>query len=317
MKLVLDTNIYRNLVRGKSQEEIDELILKILNKCKEKNIEICFPIVPAMELISHYNDENENEKSECRSALKLLVSLSTTITEHNLHIDFIPPLNVILGHYFFGKEDNFLKMYAQVITVAQKLTGNEMITEDDNIDDAIETIIKQLEFEKEEIRNNYENYLKSINEGNADWEHFQQKDKKADRADFFKRLKDGRFSFLVAQSFISRAYFITETTFVKDENYYNLVIRFMQDFCPVLIMNELLLNNIGQGVAAIQDIRDKRWNTVLDISLMFGVIYNPKDENKKLVTCDKNILKSFDVCGFNEKVMTLDKFIEILDLDKN
>ena len=57
-----------------------------------------------MELISHFNDEIPIEKEECRNALKLLVNLSTKTTATDLHVDFTPPLNVVLGSYFFGEE---------------------------------------------------------------------------------------------------------------------------------------------------------------------------------------------------------------------
>lgn len=68
MDLILDTNIYRNLVRNLSHEQICELKNTIKQKCKQENITLLFPINSAMELISHFNDEREDERVECRNA---------------------------------------------------------------------------------------------------------------------------------------------------------------------------------------------------------------------------------------------------------
>lgn len=313
-KIILDTNIYRNLIRDKTTLEIKELENKIIEAVKNKSIVIQFPIIPAMELINHYNDSHPVERDECRKALLLLVKLSIE-TNPTDKISFIPPLDVILGNYIFNEEKNFLEMYSQVITLALKLSGYLEIKKDDNINHAIKKISEQLDFEKEKIKNNYENYLKSINEGNADWSYFNSKDKKTERKKFFESLRKGELSFLVAQSFVDRAYFHAEKKYEKNEEFYQVVIKFMQDFCPALVMNELLLEKIGAGVIALSDFTDKRWNTVLDISLIFGTMYNPKNVMVKLVTEDQAIVDSFGICEFKDNVMKLIEFCDLLEIE--
>ena len=306
MDLILDTNIYRNLVRNLTDDQVENLSNAIKQKCKQDNITLLFPINSAMELISHFNDEVLIEQQECRSALKLLVNLSTTYSSTHIHVDFIPPLNAILERHFFGTEDTHAKMYSKVITLAQMLVGNIEAEEQAEMDKHVQTVKEQIAFEKKEIRDNYEDYLKSINNGEADWEYF--KDKKQLRRDYFQRLKVGRLSFLVAQSFVDRAYNITGHEIVKDQEYYDKVIKFMQDFCPALVMNELLLENVGHGVEAIKDVADGRWNTIIDISLIFGVLHNPKNIDRRLVTEENNIHSSFDSCGFQNKILNLEQF---------
>lgn len=312
MDLILDTNIYRNLVRNLSEEQIFELKHTIKQRCKQENITLLFPINSAMELISHFNDEHEGERVECRNALKLLVDLSTTYSSTHIHVDFIPPLNAILERYFFGKEDTHAKMYSKVITLAQMLIGNIEAESEDAMKKHVETVKQQIEFEKKEIRDNYEEYLKSINDGEADWTYF--KDKKQLRKDYFQRLKIGRLSFLVAQSFVDRAHSIVEQQIEKNEEYYNKVIKFMKDFCPALLMNELLLEGVGHGVEALKDVADKRWNTIMDISLIFGALYNPKNIDRRLVTEEKNIHSSFEGCGFQNKIINLEAFKALMGM---
>ncbi|SIT08904.1 hypothetical protein SAMN05421786_105101 [Chryseobacterium ureilyticum] len=314
MRIILDTNIYRNLIRDKTPEEIEALQKEIIDAAKAKSIIITFPIIPAMELINHYNDAHPIEKDECRKGLTLLVNLSTEKANNKLHVKFTPPMDVILGNYLFGKEEDFLEMYSEAITLAQKLVGNYPISSEDNIDDAIEAVGDQLDFEKEMIRQNYENYIKSINEGNVDWAYFEGKVKKEQRRKFLDSLRKGELSFLVAQSMIDRAYFNAKETYQKDEGFFRTVVKFMKDFCPALVMNELLLDNIGNGVIAISDLKDKRWNTILDISLIFGTLYNPQGEDVVLVTEDQSIIDSFNKCGFDGKAIKLTDFLALLGL---
>lgn len=306
MELILDTNIYRNLVRNLTDDQVVALSNAIRQKCMQDDITLFFPINSAMELISHFNDEVLIEQQECRSALKLLVRLSTTHFPKHIHVDFIPPLNAILERHFFGTEDKHAKMYAKVITLAQMLVGNIEADEQSEMDKHVQTVKGQIEFEKGEIRDNYEDYLRSINKGEADWKYFA--DKKQLRRDYFHRLRIGRLSFLVAQSFVDRAHNITGHAIVKDQEYHEKVIKFMQDFCPALVMNELLLANVGNGVEAIKDIADGRWNTVIDISLIFGALHNPKNTDRRLVTEENNIHSAFDNCGFQNRILNLDQF---------
>jgi NADP-dependent 3-hydroxy acid dehydrogenase YdfG len=65
MDLVLDTNIYRNLVRDQTDVQLHQLSETIKQQTEKQNIRIIFPINSAMELISHLNDDNESEKVEC------------------------------------------------------------------------------------------------------------------------------------------------------------------------------------------------------------------------------------------------------------
>ncbi|WP_295123489.1 hypothetical protein [uncultured Chitinophaga sp.] len=312
MDLILDTNIYRNLVRNLADDEVIHLSRKIKQKCKQDNIRLLFPINSAMELISHFDDASDVDRIECKSALRLLVDLSTTYSSTHIHVDFIPPLNAILERFFIGVGDKNARMYAKVINLAQMLVGNIEDLGQAEMTRHVQTVRGQIEFEKREIRDNYEGYLKSINNGDADWKYY--KDKKELRSDYFKSLRIGRLSFLVAQGFIDRAHSIAGKSPVKNEEYYNTVIEFMKKFCPALIMNERLLENVGNSVEAIKDVADRRWNTVIDISIIFGALYNPTNLDKRLVTEEKNIHAAFNECGFQDKILDLAQFKVLMGL---
>lgn len=104
-----------------------------------------------MELISHFNDHNPYEKTECRNALQLLVACSTSSSSTRLHVDFVPPLNAVLERYFNGPDSIYAKMYSQVITVAQMLSGNINSDPEETVNGYIERIKDQLRFEKRKL----------------------------------------------------------------------------------------------------------------------------------------------------------------------
>lgn len=314
MELVLDTNIYRNLVLGLEMPAINNLINIIKRNCAQNNIDIPFPIVPAMELIAHFNDEHQMEREECKKALYLLVYLSSNDADEHFRGDFVPPLDAVLENCFFKKSNTHAVAYLNIVPIAHKLLNIIPLEEGNDKNQFVETAKSQVEYEKNEIRSNYENYLKLFNSGKAQWDYFRTRATKPQRKDYFEKLKNGYLSALVAQSFVNRAYGIANKRIIRRKGYFEKVLQTMQNFYPALVMNELLLENIGHGVAAIQDVADDRWNTVMDISLIFGALYNSTNTDKKLVTQEKNIIRSFQVCGFQDKIINLEQFKELVGI---
>jgi hypothetical protein len=70
MKYFLDTNIYRNLVRDISLNDIESLVNKIQKSEIDLGVTSGLPIVVAMELIKHL-DETDPHCEECFKALCL------------------------------------------------------------------------------------------------------------------------------------------------------------------------------------------------------------------------------------------------------
>lgn len=311
MKIILDTNIYRNLVRSLDEESVDQLSKDLIIKANEVGVDILFPIDCAMELISHYNDDIESERTECRNALKLLVAVSSRFCSNSVSVDNIaPPINLVLEAYFSGKRN--LGVYSTVIHLAQELVGNIATHPDKVLDDQIHAVKSQIEFEKKGIKDNYEKLLKSMNGGVLDWSYF--KDKKKSRKKFFDSLEIGKLSFLVSQSLVNRAYNIVGKEIILDEVYDQVVIKFIQDFAPAILMNEFLLEQVGHSTIALESVRDRRWNTIIDISLIFSALFNPDKKEMKLVTEENNIHESYISCGFQDKIMRLTEFKTALNL---
>src|ERR1035437_929641 len=97
MEFILDTNIYRNLVRAVSFDKIIELSEKIKTREKELSCTSTLSLVVSMELIKHLLPEDP-AKEECYKALCLQSLHTSKIDLQNNLVsgNFSPPLNELL-----------------------------------------------------------------------------------------------------------------------------------------------------------------------------------------------------------------------------
>ncbi len=313
MEYLADTNIYRGLVRGLSLEEVKLLAFKIRRKEAEKGHKAGFPIVVAMELIRHLK-LGDPHFDECFKALCLLFDHSKNYiaSENKYSGTLYPPMNVVLPKFFFNANGEYFKLYSTIIRLTHDITENYNIKNVDKFQEQIRIIGEQVLFEKKEIKDNYENFLKSINDDVLDWEYF--KNNKPDRKEWFKNLHSGKMTFLVAEGFMQRAYSIMKIKYERNEENFKLLADFYDKFYPAIAMNELLLKEIGNGTLSLENLEDKKWNTINDISIMFGILFFPDVEHKLLLTEDKNIIKYFKENGMGNKILSLEDFKTLLEL---
>lgn len=197
-------------------------------------------------------------------------------------------------------------MYSQVLDLTVVLTKNYDVNNIKQYSEQIETVRKQLLFEKDEIRTNYENYLKSLNKNVTDWEYFKKN--KTDRKEWFKTLKSGKTSFLVAEGLMIRAFNLTDQEYKRTQENFEKLVDFINQFYPAILMNELILEQLGHGTLSLSDVEDGKWNTINDISIMFGMLYFSDRDNKVLVTEDKAIRNCLNDNGMGHKLLSLLEF---------
>lgn len=313
MEYLADTNIYRRLVRGLSIDEVKNLAVTISKKETEKGNKSGLSIVVAMELISHLQP-NDIHFDECFKALCLLYhhSKKIDIQENKYKGTFYPPLNVVLTKYFFNENTKYLKMYSKVLNLTMELTKNFDFENINSYTEQIEIIKNQLLFEKEEIKGNYENYLKSLNNEVADWEYFKKN--KTERKEWFKTLKSGKTSFFIAESLMIRAFNLTERKYNRTQDNFEKLVDFINQFYPAILMNELILEQLGHGTLSLENVEDEKWNTINDISIMFGMLLFSDRDNKVLVTEDKAIRTCLKDNAMENKLLSLTEFKSIMEI---
>lgn len=266
-----------------------------------------------MELIKHL-EKTDPEREECFKALCLMFNHSKKLdAERNiLKGNFFPPLNVILPKFFFNENGPFLEAYKVIISLTNDLTINYDINNINKYQEKIKVVSEQVLFEKKEIFNNISEHLKELNEGKLDWEFF--KNNKSQREKWFREMKNGKTFAFLAEGFMMRAYGITNRKYERTEDNFKKFYEFHNEFFPAIAMSSLILEQIGHGTLAISNITDCRWNTIMDISMMFGAIFNSKRDNIIFVTEEKKMHEFFKLNGMENQIIKLNKYKEIFSL---
>ena len=309
MEYLFDTNIYRNLVRTLSLDEIPNYVEELKIKEDARDIKAGFSIVVAMELIKHLEKEDPMAE-ECFKALCLLVFHTQRYNQETNSFSgkFYPPLNVVLTKHFFETDSIYLNLYFQVLDTAHNLTYNYESSNCQSLQNEILAIKSQVLFEKQQLKSNIENFISSLNQGKLDWKYFKSNNR--ERKKWFNSLNTGRSTYLIAFALMKRAYQIMEVEIFRPdaEEKFN---SFYNQYYPALLMNELLLEQIGHGTEALSDINDKRWNTINDVSIMFGMLYRSDELDKVLVTEEDKIRECFQMLGQGRRAINLNEFIEL------
>lgn len=102
MYIVFDTNAYRNLIFGKTIEEIDEIIHKIVKRQGELGIISLMSTTVARELICHLFDNGVfDEAGDCTKAIRAIYEHCGDIEKYNL----VPLPETQLSRELFGIEN--------------------------------------------------------------------------------------------------------------------------------------------------------------------------------------------------------------------
>lgn len=313
MKYFLDTNIYRNLVRNISLNDISSLTKKIKKAEQELCVTSGLPIVVAMELIKHLDKADPNCE-ECFKSLCLVFDHSKKYDaeKQSFYGDFFPPLNVILPKFFFDDNGPFIEAYEVIIALTKDLTENHDINNIEKYQEKITTVKEQVLFEKKEIYNNLTAYLKELNNGELDWEYFKKN--KVERNKWFREMATGNAFAFLAEGFMMRAFGITNRKYERTSDNFEQFRIFHDEFYPAIAMSSLILEQVGHGTLAISNINDCRWNTIMDISMMFGAIFNSKRDNIIFVTEEKKMHEFFKLNGMEKQIIKLNEYKTIFSI---
>ena len=303
----LDTNIYRNLVREVDISDIQTLAERIRKAESEQDITTGIPIVVAMELIRHLDPTDPNCQ-ECFKALCLLFDHTKNFDaqRNTFHGTFFPPLNVILPKYFFDENGPFLEIYKVIISLTRDLTDHHDIGNIERFQQQINTVGEQLLFEKQEIYDNMTQYLREQNNGTLDWAFFAKN--KKEREALFRSLRKGTAINDIAEGFMQRAFSIAEKKYERNDENWGKFLDFYEHYYPAIAMSSLLITQIGHGTTALSDITDHRWNTVSDISMMFGALYNADIKEIVFITEEKKMHEFFALNSMDKHIDNLQGF---------
>ncbi len=313
MEFILDTNAYRNLARGLTLANVPAYAEKLKQAEDNTKSSSALSIVVAMELIQHLQKDNPF-RDECYKALCLqtLHTRRYDFSKRSITGSFYPPMNVILAQYFFKDNSKYFPLYMKVLELVLELTKNQDITNCDTNATYVDTVKNQILFEKNEFKDNVENFLSSLNSGTLDWKYIRNNNE--GRKKFFDKIQSGHIANLLGVALMIRAHQVMEIEELAPDAEAKIE-QFINDFKAVLIMNVTLVEQIGHGTEKLKDVTDARWNTLNDVQILFGLLYYRNGDDKKvLVTEEKKIKEACDVAGIGDRVLTIAEYLTVLGL---
>src|SRR5690606_29207279 len=174
-QFIFDTNYYRNYVVDKDFEEFQNNIFEQKKIENQKKHEILFPIISAIELLSHLNDNNSTSKI-CFKALNLMANHCGNIINGKRKGTVVPTFYDLLTMYFFQTTSNNHIFNNNIFSLSQTV-GNSI---DHDVIKTIENEINQVAEIKSKERENIiynlqEFYIKSLApKEEIDWCIFQK-----------------------------------------------------------------------------------------------------------------------------------------------
>lgn len=312
MEFIFDTNAYRTIVHNISIGEVISLSKKFNRYERNNGHTSAVSTVVLMELIQHLTDEDP-AREVCYKALVFAffhTSRFDPVSEDTVG-SYYPPMNIILAQIFFDNNSKYKKLYDRVISLFLELVEDVDLEKCKVHEKDIKAVRAQIIFEKEEIRNNVETFLSSLNNGILDWKYINTNKDERDR--FFSKLHNGDMSILLANALMLRAHQIMDADEIIPDAELKLK-AFIKTYEAALNMNLTLMQSIGNG-ANLQDVTDKRWNTLNDVQIMFALLYLKNDSDEKaLVTEEVKIKESAENAGISERVINIDKYLELIKL---
>ena len=294
--LILDTNIYRTLVHGKTIEQLK-------SELKDQNVgnkyKYIFPNIVAIELINNLL-ENGLASEDCFKGLFYLIHNAKENNGEYFKGQVIPSIHDLLSMYIFQQKSEHFKFNNNICHISHLIAQNgnrNKITEYQN---DIEQVIKFKKRELEAIIKNIEsNYLKSLNQkGGIDWNIFAKN--KALKKEFKHLIKNKSFHQIFGFSLVQMA--IDET---KKENVeFNLNELQNSLFKDFEISIDFFVKHIWEKLIVIKKKKylfdpesdpKKRWNSFYDLQLIFATEYeNSYDRKTMLVTEENRIIETFE-----------------------
>lgn len=298
-QFIFDTNYYRNYVINKDFEEFQANIFEQKKIENQKKHKIVFPIISAIELISHLNDNNLTAKN-CFEALNLMVSHCGNITNDKRRGTVVPTFYDLLTLYFFQTTSANHIFNNNILYLSQKVSDSVDYSVIKTMENEINQVAEIKSKERENIIYNLQEfYIKSLApKEEIDWYIFQKNPQL--KKEIGELIKNKNIHKLIGLSFLDLAMKQANKDEIKisksefENNFVDSHFKVSIDFFVKHIISNMI--NIQKMEYFFKPETDPktRWNSFYDMQLIFAVEFeNYKSRDTVFVTTDKKILDCF------------------------
>jgi hypothetical protein len=304
MQYILDTNYYRNIVAGKTKEEL--IKTKLYDSSK-----VLFPTIVSLELINHLAID-DNARADCLNALSLLFHQSSEICNGKATGNVVPTFYDLLTLYFFSKESKHFGIANKTLMMSKNIFENRYQSSE-----FLEDVEKIKRFKNTELENIISNlekyYLSSFNENQEiNWKVFRENIELGD--EFSALIKNGNLNKLFGLSLlklaiegvenpnreVSKDYFVNQ--FLKD-------FEISIDFFVYYILRKLISSPKPDRLKDPKTDSQKNWNSFYDFQLIFTTEFeNSKGRETIFVTQEDKIRSHFDKFKKGHLTLSIDEY---------
>ncbi len=261
MKVLLDTNVYRTIVRNKYEIELKEQIDKIIKYQKHHEIKDCFSVVVAMELIAHLNNQYDKNFYECYNGLYILSHHLGIVNkgEFFFNNNFIAAIDDLLEAYIEGDYNHKRKFFYHSL---QKLIFE--LTKDYNpiTCNVFLSDINKVMVENNEIKIEVEENIKS----------YFQNEVKSQRNKLKVELSSNETAIRKCGEDLLMRYLRRKGIQNINQVPNDFVEKFISDYKPSLEMNIKMLERVRDSQKDTNwDYHRKAYNTIHDIQILFAL----------------------------------------------
>lgn len=315
---ILDTNYYRIFVFNKNFNVFQREIEKQKEIENKRNIEVVFPIISAIELLNHLNEDNASSR-ECFKALNLLVRHCGNKSVKGSSEIIVPTFYDLLTMYFFNTTSKNHIYNNNIFLLSQKIgesNGYEILT---SIRKEIAQVVSIKKLERNNIISNIEqSYFKSLHpEGKIDWYLFH---KNAELKEEFQQLIESKnLHKIIGLSMLNLAMEQVNSDVIKitksefENRFLNLDFKVSIDFFVKQIVSKMKGIQKMEYFFKPETDPKKRWNSFYDMQLIFATEYENLNNRKTVfVTRDDKIRKCFSENNKGHLVISIDEYNNLL-----
>ena len=290
--LILDTNIYRNLVHGKSIEQLKSE----LNEIKARNkVNFIFPNIVAIELINHLL-EVDLASEDCFKGFFYLINSTKENNSESFKGQILPTIHDLITNYLFQRKSEHFKFNNNICIISHRLAENG---NKDKLVEYKEEIKQVIEFKKQElegiIKNIENSYLKSLNQqGEIDWNIFDKNI--ALKREFQRLIKNKAFHQIFGFSLVQMAVDETrqENVEFKMSELQNGLFKDFEmsiDFFVKHIWEKLIVIKKKEYLFDPESDPKKRWNSFYDLQLIFATEYENSFGRKTVLATEESRIR--------------------------
>jgi hypothetical protein len=310
-KVIFDTNAYRNLVTGKTFEEIDGLISDIKAREAVNDIQTLLSPIVVQELLAHLADKNDSAFEKCLKANKALYLHNGNPQTANV----FPTFEVLLAQmYFHAVPQKRIDRYNALLQMSYHLAVNPNEANFTIFENNLLTIKASVEFGEQGFVDGMLAFVKQADPSAADWMPFRND--KAKRAKLLTGVRSNEASRQIAAGYV----FLTEL--MLNESGHNIQLSpdqinqisdsVVTTFPEPIALFKSVIENLANSEFPLDEA--SRANFVWDIALMFGVgKHNMINDKLYFVTADKAIIRTAIQQGSGTSVLSLDDYLEYIN----